>query len=328
MINSGNQHLGFSPQIPTLTPAEMRNQSTLDRLTTFLRSLVLIPGQGINVRRDGSAGTVVEASMVSGEIQPTTRRISISYDGSNYIVKCPTVPYVSRPTSAIATVAEKVFTFSSLPGKIWVSFRASGSLQWVHDGTGGTDSTTTNQKMSGTNDWGCVFIAYSNSRNEIYDIPIDFSRQFEWNFQTSSGNAIIVSSQYSTGTVNAWTNETTTVKSGTIFVGVVGNAVGALKNNQQNNLYLGIPDNYYTANIATAGTFYWYVWEDSQRVSGYHYWKLGSITLADNLVTDVEGPHMPPFMPRFIESDVSATYSKPVGTGTVTGTKGILVSGT
>ena len=327
-MNDNMQHLGFAPQIPTLTPAEIRNQSTLDRLTAFLRSLVLIPGEGINVRRDGSSGTVVESTAVASPAASGTRRISISHDGTKYIVKCPAVPYASRPTVAIATVVEKVFTFTSLPGKIWLSSRAGGALSWVHDGTSGLDATTTNQKMTGVHDWGCAFIAYSGYRNEIYDIPTEFSRLFEWNFYVSSGNAIIMSAQFSTGVTNAWLNETTTAKSGTIFVGFPGDAVGALINNQQNNLYLGIPDNYYTANIATPGTYDWHVYEDSKRVSGFHYWKLGSITLTDGLVTDVEGPHMPPFMPRFIESDVSRIYSKPVGTGTVTGTKGILVSAT
>jgi hypothetical protein len=55
----------YSAQIPRLRPGDMTNQSVLDRLTSHLNSLQLQAGNGINIRRQGSAGAVIEATAKS-----------------------------------------------------------------------------------------------------------------------------------------------------------------------------------------------------------------------------------------------------------------------
>lgn len=52
----------YSAQIPKLRPGDLNNQSVLDRLTDHLNSLQLQAGKGISIRRQGSVGTVVEAT--------------------------------------------------------------------------------------------------------------------------------------------------------------------------------------------------------------------------------------------------------------------------
>jgi len=72
----------YSPQIARLTPQELNNQSTLDRLTDHLNSLVLIQGDGIEISRQGSMGTLISSSYEpsDGFQGPINEELCFSFD--------------------------------------------------------------------------------------------------------------------------------------------------------------------------------------------------------------------------------------------------------
>jgi hypothetical protein len=89
----------YSAQIPRLKPGDMTNQSVLDRLTAHLNSLQLQAGNGIHIRRQGSAGSVIEAVPPVSVDSAKKRTVSLFMDGSTYCVYCPllTIMYTQTP---------------------------------------------------------------------------------------------------------------------------------------------------------------------------------------------------------------------------------------
>jgi hypothetical protein len=66
-----NRHMSgdspYSPQIPELTPASMKDQSTLRRLTDYLRGLVLVsPDGSVSISRQASVGTSLTVNAEGG----------------------------------------------------------------------------------------------------------------------------------------------------------------------------------------------------------------------------------------------------------------------
>ena len=56
----------YSPQIPDLTPAAMKNEGVLRRLVNHLRSLTLFAGEGIKISRQGYGTTISVDTVASG----------------------------------------------------------------------------------------------------------------------------------------------------------------------------------------------------------------------------------------------------------------------
>ena len=331
------QHLGFAPQIPTLTPAEMRNQSTLDRLTTFLRSLVLIPGEGINVRRDGSSGTVVEAASQSSIELSNDRRISLGMSGANFTVTCPALIifyiYPCHQSNLVTPVLvpAKTFSFTSAyPSYVGIKENDYGGASWIHDSANGTDATTTDQYIN-FGDFLTVAKCYAKASSVLYDIPLyvtSIRQNFSFFYTKSSGALSII-----TGAVNnaQW------------YKGAAGAFAGnasatfkftarTLTAGQDLTLYYELPENWYElyASARTFGTIPLKISTEAQ--AGYIYANAGSVkTNANNDLIYVVGPALfPPWIP-FYSSDVAGQYVKTVNFGastvtygTVTGKKGII----
>lgn len=79
----------YSPQIPDLTPASMKNEGVLRRLVNHLRSLTLFAGEGIKISRQGYGTTISVDTVASGGASggggeaPYTGEFAISVTGTN-----------------------------------------------------------------------------------------------------------------------------------------------------------------------------------------------------------------------------------------------------
>lgn len=60
------QNQDYSPQIPDLTPAAMKNEGVLRRLVNHLRSLTIFAGEGIKINRQGYGTTISVDTIASG----------------------------------------------------------------------------------------------------------------------------------------------------------------------------------------------------------------------------------------------------------------------
>ena len=321
MMNDNMQHLGFAPQIPTLTPAEMRNQSTLDRLTAFLRSLVLIPGEGINVRRDGSSGTVVESvPLISEPSIPARRCINIA----GLTIKCPALSFglsdLMLDQAVTISVPAVTWTFTNLPGRVWLTWRGKAdSIQWVHDSLNGSDATTQGDYM--TEDYDLCHGAYSYTDGVIDIASIMPGRNNRWRYEIDGTTCRIVPPAHKYYADPGYTSyETWDNSSGQSFNRKAYFWDGTLTSNSNNNLYLKISDEWWTSYTSGLGTGLNIYLTTSKSDANYIYYPVGYVWLdASNNVKAIVGPRIPEWF--------LAPFNKTVGTPTVA-LRGIVTTAT
>jgi hypothetical protein len=141
MTNTNAQHLNYSPQIPKLRPEDLRNQSMLDRLTDHLNNLILIPGEGIEISRQGSAGTVLTARQSGSSGAPSS-----DYAGQfAVVIKAGTTNTVTIGAgrivagAAVSSIAATDHTPSGAAGTYYLYSESYFTTSWVH---GYASSTT------------------------------------------------------------------------------------------------------------------------------------------------------------------------------------------
>jgi hypothetical protein len=343
MINSGNQHLGFSPQIPTLTPAEMRNQSTLDRLTTFLRSLVLIPGQGINVRRDGSAGTVVESTAQSVEVGQPGRGISLYKDGTTFCVGLPSlnITYIRAPykysgypgtyINAVATQSgKKEFRFTgAYPTYVGIRPKEYTGLDyddWVHSGADGEDADTQAARVTGAVSI-CRFLAKNSST--LSDIPVTATAMSDYpHWEYSQSDNKLSASEFLTFPLLA--KRDIIYDSAGIYAGKFSQIDMTLAANTTYIIYYELPKEWYTT-FSNGGQVFVSLKIQADWRADYFYVYAGSVaTDANKRLTAMDGMLPLQEILKFTATNATATYQKtPAPTyGTVTTVGGIVTGAT
>ena len=338
MMNDNMQHLGFAPQIPTLTPAEMRNQSTLDRLTAFLRSLVLIPGEGINVRRDGSSGTVVEAS-VNQQISTTSRKPSFWYDAatSQYVVDIPRLTFSWQyPQANRSTITKRQWRFTGdFPSEIYIIHVGNLVLNVVHTSTTGADATTTDDYISSIGGVDGFNWKSGSGTNGVYEAPefiIPLYRT-KWYYTFARAARTVSLNCASTGN-GQWTTPTGVASSG--VVNYPTNQL-TLTANAISTILLEVPEDWFyilcTGNpITLAIRFYDNIGTTDQRQTGFIYFSLGTITCTGQIIEMQEISQPTVFnLPPLQKDSPSQAYVKtvtPLAFGTVSGQRGLLRSTT
>jgi len=79
----------YSPQIPDLTPASMKNEGVLRRLVNHLRSLTLFAGEGIKISRQGYGTTIsldTEPVQQGGSFVEANNGLRFSYSGGTLTI--------------------------------------------------------------------------------------------------------------------------------------------------------------------------------------------------------------------------------------------------
>lgn len=135
--------VGYSNQIPNLTPENIKDPSVLKRLTAHLRSLNLISGDGISISRNGTCGTVISSTkkpspssspsdsaytgMFAVTVDPTTRLATIA---AGTLVRCSEMDTADPDAVNIGQPAEG--SFFALPAGSTTLVNGGNSRAYVY----------------------------------------------------------------------------------------------------------------------------------------------------------------------------------------------------
>jgi hypothetical protein len=157
---------GYTSQIEELTRETLNNTSALRRLQEQIESLQLREGEGIRIRRDGSAGVTIELEETdANEYQgPEDAIISVSYDSGTsdftVILRGYEVNYIQpNGTNWITTtLSAQTFTFNDPAASNTVSiymlnseYNSTPRYKWIGTesyGTAGADATTQDAELT------------------------------------------------------------------------------------------------------------------------------------------------------------------------------------
>jgi hypothetical protein len=348
MADNANR-LSYSPQIPRLTPAAMKDQAVLDRITDHLRSLTLIAGNGIELSRQATSGTRIDASAAAGQYL-TGRSVSCYMDGDVFCVYCPSIKYflsqtplysISNTSSGFmgghTTIAEKHFRFTGgFPTYVGIRPKEySGTVdEWIHSGSDGEDSETQTQYVASSG-FASVCRIRAKSGSSIFDIPYtlpDMACYCHWN-HISSINELNVRDPflyYSSEVIGSnnggkWVNSSLAAVTGRLYI--TPRTINA--STASTNIYYELDEEWYTAH--QTGNIVVQLKIQSEMTSGHIYYLAGQIeTDSANRLIKAIGPNpFPPVIPMS-QLSPSATYLKTIGgtTGVVTGNHGLITGAT
>jgi hypothetical protein len=325
MTNTNAQHLNYSPQIPRLRPEDLRNQSMLDRLTDHLNSLILIPGEGIEISRQGSAGTVLTARQAgsSGEV---SRKVTKSISGTSYyIVSCPAITcFVNQGGLSggviIKLIPSATFTFTiAFPDYVGISFNGLGG-GWVHSSSNGTDAGTKAAYFE-VNTFLKMVAAVGNYGSIVTPIPYLLSSQqvlnngYGW---LKAGTALTVRVDSINPDVGAW--QWKSHNGANVFTFSVGGSI-TLTPSMDTSVYYKVENEWYKSATGGGGSSVTLVDSSGITTSGFMYFKAGDIkTDADNNL--IKASWLTPLPPYIPFDDSTGTYAN------VTVNNGIVTSGT